>query len=191
MRYHPLILIIGLSLLLACSKTYVCPDGSSVSSKDQCVNYGPSVQDYVLTLEDMPSDYLIDDDETGIQLGSDITESDLARGWKEGYFCGFFRPEGGIVVEGVHCFVSRYDKQGLVGVFDTNESVNLTFFEAPTIGDSSVAYHSYDAASDVSAYNIELIKGDVYAGVTVEKQGQHDLSEDAIRYAQLIASRIR
>ena len=191
MTTRQIFLIIGLCLLAACSKTeYVCHNGSTAASRDQCPDYGLYVQDYVLTLEDMPDGYIIDEEETGMQLGSEITEDDLQRGWKEGYFCGFFKPEGEVIVEAVYCFVSRYDAQGLKGIFETNESANMTFFKA-SVGDSSVGYYNYDAANDASSYTVEFVKDDVYAGVTMQKRGQVDLSEDVIRYAQAMASRIK
>lgn len=190
-----MILCIGLLLVFlpACfRREYVCPDGSIAVAKELCTTYGVSVQDYALTLDDLPADYFFDENENGIQLGNDITEDDLRRGWKEGYFCGFVKPnaEKTIIDGGVYCYISRYDADALVGFFDTNASANTTFFDAPPIGDSSVAYSLYDPETNVSSYKIEFVMGDVLAGVTVEQLGRVDMSKDVIMYAQIMASRV-
>lgn len=192
-----IVMVMAVFFLAACSPQYVCPHGGGTAkSLQECPGYGTYVEDYALTLADLPADYVIDDGETGIQLGSEITENDLQRGWKEGYFCGFVAldEEEQLVREGVYCFVSRYDAASLQGVFEgndqANESENITRFSAPTIGDAGVAYWHYDAEIDVTFYTIEFVKRDIYAGVTMERVGKADLSADVIRYAQLIASKI-
>ncbi|MBI4149772.1 hypothetical protein HY488_00035, partial [Candidatus Woesearchaeota archaeon] len=155
-RFSIIFVLVAIVLfLVACSKTYVCPRGGGTApSLQECPGYGLYVQDYALIMEDLPDDYLIDEDETGIQLGSEISENDLQYGWKEGYFCGFVKPDKNeeFIEEGVYCFVSRYDAQSLVGIFASNESINTTSFDAPKIGDASVAYYIYDPENDASVY---------------------------------------
>lgn len=188
------IILLGLSLLVAaCSRSaYVCSDGSFAEARALCPDYGRYVQDFSLTLDDLPDGYFLDDEETGQQLGEEISADDLARGWQEGYFCGFVKPneEEQVIESAVYCFVSRYDPDGLVGVFNQTLNESATPFDAPRIGDDSRAYSSYDAANDITEYTVEFVKKDIYGGVTIERQGQLDLSKAAVKYAELIESRI-
>ncbi len=192
-----LAIIISLLFLSACTPqtVYVCSDGATAPSPELCPNYGVYVQDFALTLPDLPEGFFIDEEETGVQFGSEIHENDLARGWKEGYFCGFVKPDEQeqIIEEAIYCFISRYDPQGLVGIFDMieiNQSLNMTPFDVPVIGDDRRGYYTYDAESDVVSYTVELVKEDIYAGVTVQHKGMVDMTQQVIEYAQRIESKI-
>ncbi|GEM_PF-4633690 len=188
------ILFLGLSLILAaCSRSAsVCSDGSFAEARELCPDYGRYVQDFSLTLDDLPDGYFLDDEETGQQLGEEISADDLARGWQEGYFCGFVKPneEKQVIESAVYCFVSRYDPEGLVGIFNQTLNESVTPFDAPRIGDDSRAYYSYDAANDITEYTVEFVKKDIYGGITIQKQGQVDLGKAAVEYTKLIESRI-
>src|SRR4030042_1431589 len=172
--------VLGILAILAVSG---CTGSQSISAKD------PS--EMVLKIEDLPTGFSVN--ESRYRTAEDIPEEALGRGWKSGYIVRFDMQEE---YTGILNLNSVYPTENITLVLDSsrkeNEELGISAISIPKIGDDSFGYKQVDSILmfQVVKYTIEFRKYNVYEVVSVIGIGGKVSADDAVRYAQIVDTRI-
>ncbi|KKK71644.1 hypothetical protein LCGC14_2911860, partial [marine sediment metagenome] len=142
------------------------------------------VSELVLDLSDLPEDYKII--VKGPRTKSDISESGLNLGWKEGYRIAFATGEGTIFdVTTISQAVSKYPIENISLVLDISyeeEGYIIEELPNPYIGDKSIASKLTEEDFGIGIYSIQFTKKDIY--MSFETRGNYELLEELAKKAE-------
>lgn len=179
------LIIVGVIVILIVGGYFIFSNKSSDSSIiPKIKESSKDVSELVLDLSDLPEDYKII--VKGPRTKSDIVESGLNLGWKEGYRITFAIREGTIFdVTTISQAVSRYPIENISFVFDISyeeEGYIVEELPNPNIGDESIALKLTEEDFDIGTYSIQFIKKDIY--ISFRTRGNYELIEELAKKAE-------
>ena len=182
------LIIVGVIVILIVGGYFIFLSKSSDSSViPKIKESSKDVSELVLDLSDLPEDYKII--VKGPRTKSDISESGLNLGWKEGYRIAFATGEGTIFdFTTISQAVSKYPIENISLVLDDlflyYEEKGYVIEELPNpyIGDKSIASKLTEEDFGIGTYQIEFVKKDIY--MSFKTRGNYELLEELAKKAE-------